>query len=185
MLRLTLDTNCVIHAAQAQPWGLQVDELVDLARDGRVGLWITEAFIVDQERAPTDKHQRNLAWLSQRSTIGRIPGPFRLGYSALGGPDVLTDDDTPGVDALLCEILLPDRLQAERLDENDAAAIAKWRQKVTDVQHLTAHRMAGHDAFVTSDHHDMLRHRQAIRRRTGIVVVDPLEAVQLARGQAA
>lgn len=95
MLRLTLDTNCVIHAAQAQLCGLQVDELVDLARDGRVGLWITEAFIVDQERAPTDKHQRNLAWLSQRSTIGRIPGPFRLGYSALGGPDVLTDDDTP------------------------------------------------------------------------------------------
>jgi len=79
----------------------------------------------------------------------------------------------------------PDRLQAERLDENDAAAITKWRQKVTDVQHLTAHRMSGHDAFVTSDHHDILRHRQAIRRRTGIVVVDPLEAVQLARGQAA
>jgi hypothetical protein len=184
MLRLTLDTNCVIHAAQAQRYGIHVDELVDLARDGRIGLGITEAFIVDQERAPTDKHQRNLAWLSQRSTIGRIPGPFRLGYSALDGPDVLTDD-TPAVDALLCEILLPDRLQAERLDENDAVAITKWRQKVTDVQHLTAHRMAGHEAFVTSDHHDMLRHRQAIRRRTGIVVVDPLEAVQLARGQAA
>ena len=185
MLRLTLDTNCVIHAAQAQPCGLQVNELVDLARDSRIGLWITEAFIVDQERAPTEQHQRNLAWLSQRSTIGRIPGPFRLGYSTLGGPDVLTGDYTPAVDALLCEILLPDRLQAERLDENDATVIAKWRQKVTDVQHLTAHRMAGHDAFVTSDYHDMLRHRQTIRRRTGIVVVEPLEAVQLACGQAA
>jgi hypothetical protein len=86
MLRLTLDTNCVIHAAQAQPYGPQVDELVDLARDGRVDLWITEAFSVDQERAPTDKHQRNLAWLGQRPPIGRISGPFRLGYSALGGP---------------------------------------------------------------------------------------------------
>jgi hypothetical protein len=69
MLRLTLDTNCVIHAAQAQPYGPQVDELVDLARDGRVDLWITEAFSVDQERAPTDKHQRNLAWLGQRPPI--------------------------------------------------------------------------------------------------------------------
>jgi hypothetical protein len=152
VLRLTLDTNCVIHAAQAQPYGPQVDEVVDLARDSRVGLWITEAFSVDQQRAPTDKHQRNLAWLSQRPTIGRIPGPFRLGYSALGGPDVFTDEDTPAVDALLCEILLPDRLQAERLEENDAAVISKWRQKVTDVQRLTAHHMAGHDAFVTSDH---------------------------------
>jgi hypothetical protein len=45
--------------------------------------------------------------------------------------------------------------------------------------------MAGHDAFVTSNHHDMLRHRQTVHRRTGIVVVDTLEAVQLARGQAA
>jgi hypothetical protein len=33
--------------------------------------------------------------------------------------------------------------------------------------------------------HDMLRHRQAIRRQTGIVVVDPAEAVQVSRGQAA
>jgi hypothetical protein len=27
MLRLTLDTNCVIHGAQAQPYGAQIDEL--------------------------------------------------------------------------------------------------------------------------------------------------------------
>jgi hypothetical protein len=42
--------------------------------------------------------------------------------------------------------------------------------------------MAGHDAFVTSDRRDMLRHQEAIRRRTGIVVLDPLKAVQLVRG---
>jgi hypothetical protein len=48
--------------------------------------------------------------------------------------------------------------------------MAALRRKVTDVQHLTAHLMAGHDAFVTSDHDDMLRKRGAIRSRTGIVV---------------
>jgi hypothetical protein len=82
-MRLTLDTSCVIDAAQAQPRGPQVDELVDLARHRRVGLWITEAFTVDQETAPADRHQRNLAWLSARPVIGRIPGPWRLGYSGL------------------------------------------------------------------------------------------------------
>jgi hypothetical protein len=85
MLRLTLDTCSVIDGAQAQAYGPQVDELVDLARDGRVSLWTTEAFEVDQERASADKQQRNLAWLSDRSFIGRVPGPFRLGYSKLGG----------------------------------------------------------------------------------------------------
>jgi hypothetical protein len=180
VLRLTLDTSSVIHAAQAQPYGPQVDALVDLARRGRVGLWITEAFTVDQETAPLDKAQRNLAWLSQRPVIGRIPGPWRLGYSGLTGPDGLGDDGA--ADAALRELLLPERLQPGRLDEHDPVLLAFNRRKVTDVQHLTAHRMAGHDAFVTSDHDDMLRHRDAIRRRTGIVILDPAEAVQLASG---
>jgi hypothetical protein len=71
VLQLTLDTSSVIHGTQAQPYGPQIDELVQLARDGRVGLWITTAFANDQERAPTDKHQRNLAWLRERPFIGR------------------------------------------------------------------------------------------------------------------
>jgi hypothetical protein len=183
VLRLTLDTSSVIHGAQAQPYGPQIDELVDLARRGQIGLWITTAFAVDQETAPADKHQRNLAWLNARPTIRRVPGPFLVGYSMVGGPDWLMDDDddTAAVDAL-CEILLPERLQAERLDEDDPALMADWRRKVTDVHHLAAHRMAGHDAFVTSDHDDMLRRREVIRSRTGIVVVNPAEAVQKARG---
>jgi hypothetical protein len=180
VLRLTLDTSSVIHGAQAQRYGPEIDELVDLARRGQVGLCVTTAFAVDQETAPADKHQRNLAWLSARPTIGRVPGPFRLNYSMLGGPDVLTDDDHGAADTALRELLLPERLQPGRLDENDPVAMAALRRKITDVQHLTAHLMAGHDAFVTSDQDDMLRRREVIRSRTGIVVVNPAEAVQKA-----
>jgi hypothetical protein len=183
MLRLTLDTSSVIHGAQAQEYGSQVDELVDLSRQDRVGLWITTAFAVDQERAPADKHQRNLAWLSERPTIGRVPGPWRVGYSGLEGPDGFIDDDHAAADLALREIILPKELQRGRLDEHDAALLALNRRKVTDVQHLTAHLMAGHDAFVTDDHDDMLDNVDAIRRRTGIVVIDPAEAVQLVQGQ--
>jgi hypothetical protein len=96
------------------------------------------------------------------------------------GPDGFTNDDHAAADLALREIL-PEELQRGRLDENDPAALARNRDKVTDVQHLTAHRMAGHDAFVTSDRRNMLRHQEAIRRRTGIVVLDPAEAVQLVR----
>jgi hypothetical protein len=184
MLRLTLDTTSVIDAAQAQLRGPQVVELVDLARQGRVGLWVTEAFTVDQETAPADKAQLNLAWLSQQPVIGRIPGPFRVGYSKPAGPDEVIDDDHATADLALREIILPEQLQRGRLDENHPALLARNRDKVTDVQHLTAHRMAGHDAFVTSDH-DMLKRRVELRARTGILVVDPTEAVQLARDQAA
>jgi hypothetical protein len=44
MLRLTLDTSSVIHGAQAQEYGPQIDELAEHGRQGRVGLWITTAF---------------------------------------------------------------------------------------------------------------------------------------------
>jgi hypothetical protein len=186
MLRLTLDTSSVIHGAQAQEYGPQIDELVDLARQGQVGLWITTAYGNDQERAPADKHQRNRAWLRDRPHIGTVPGGFRLNYSQLGIDTVLLSEDHKAIARALDEILLPEAYQVGRLQADDPAVMARWRREgADDVQHLVAHLIAGHDAFVTSDKKDMLKKRAELRTRTGIVVVDPAEAVQLARGQAA
>lgn len=83
------------------------------------------------------------------------------------------DDQHTAADAALRDVLFP------------RGATAADRRKVSDVQHLAAHLLAGHNAFVTSDHRDILRRRAELRARTEIVVVDPVEAVQLARGQAA
>jgi hypothetical protein len=101
MLRLTLDTSSVIHGAEAQLYGPQIDQLVELARSGRVGLWITSAFAVDQERAPADKRQHNLAWLSERPIVGSVPGPWRFNYSSPDGPDGFVDDHAASVDEAL------------------------------------------------------------------------------------
>ena len=185
MLRLTLDTSGVIHAAQAQRYGPQVDELVELAHQGRVGLWITTAFGNDQERGPADKHQRNLAWLSERPLIGTVPGALILDYPRLGIDSVLLSDEQAAIAKTIDGILLPERYQVANLRADDEAFMAKWRRKKNDVQHLVAHLIAGHDAFVTSDDDDMLKKRADLRTRTGIVVVNPAEAVQMAHGQAA
>jgi hypothetical protein len=69
------------------------------------------------------------------------------------------------------------------LKADDPAVMARWRRKANGVQHLVAHLIAGHDAFVTSDEDDMLKKQKEIRRRTGIVIVNPVEAVQLVRGR--
>jgi hypothetical protein len=169
MLRLTLDTSTIIHGAQGQQYGAQVDDLVELGQRGQVELCRTSAFAVDQERAPADKHQRNLAWLAQRPHIGSHPGPWRLDYSGFDGPDWFLDGRAAAVDEALKQIL--------------RRGSASSRRKITDVQHLTAHFMAGYDVFVTSDKGDMLRRREVIRQRTGIVVVDPTEAVAMAHRQ--
>jgi hypothetical protein len=184
MLRLTLDTSWVIHAAQGQPYAPHVDELVGLARQGRVGLWITTAFGNDQERAPADKHQRNLAWLSERPLIGTVPGGARVSYARLGVDTVILSEEQAAIARTIDEILLPG-YQAGSLREDDEVGMAKWRRKANDVQHLVAHLIARHDAFVTSDHDDLLKKRAELRARTGIVVVDPAEATQLVRGHAA
>jgi hypothetical protein len=184
MLRLTLDTSTVIHGAQGQRYGPQIDELVELAHAGRIGLWITTAFGNDQERASADKLQRNLSWLSERPLIGTVPGAFRLDYSRIGIDTVLLSEDQKVVAMTIDEILLPQAYRVGNLRNGDEAVMAKWRRKANDVQHLVAHLIAGHDAFVTSDDDDMLKKRTQLRARTGIVVVDPAEAVQMARGQA-
>jgi hypothetical protein len=185
VLRLTLDTSSVIHGAQAQQYRIEVDELVDLARQGRVGLSITTAFDNDQERAPADKRQRNLDWLRRRPLIGTVPGGFRLDYSRLGIDTVLLSTDQAAIAKTIDEILLPKAYQVGNLRADDADAKARWRRKVSDVQHLVAHLIAGHDAFVTSDDDDMLKKQAELRARTRIVVVGPTEAVQMARGHAA
>jgi hypothetical protein len=185
MLRFTLDTSSVIYGAQAQPYGPQVDELVELARQGRVGLWITTAFGNDQERAPADKHQRNLAWLSERPLIGTVPGALILDYSRLGIDSVLLSEEQAAIAKTVDEILLPKAYQVGNLRADDETVMARWRRKKNDVQHVLAHLIAGHDAFVTNDDDDMLKKRAELRARTGIVVVDPAEAVQMAHGRAA
>ena len=41
----------------------------------------------------------------------------------------------------------------------------KWSRKINDVQHLSAHSMAAHDAFVTSDEDDMIKKRVALQAK--------------------
>jgi hypothetical protein len=171
VLRLTLDTSCVIHAVQAQEYGPSVDQLIMFSRAGRVGLWLTSAFRADQTLARSDLLRANLAWLSERPAIGRVSGPFRVGYSGLGNDDVLTYGVLANADREIQDIVLPECYRQGQIPNSD-----KWRRKIHDIQHLTAHRMAGHDAFVTTDLHDILKKREKLRDRVGIVVIDPEEA---------
>ena len=127
---------------------------------------------------------RNLAWLSDRPLIGTVPGGLRLGYSQLGVDSVLLSPEQKVKVRVLDELLVPEEYRNGKFQADDPAVRARWgREGADDVQHLVAHLIAGHDAFVTSDKKDMLKRREVIRERTGIVIVDPVEAVQLVHGR--
>jgi len=180
MLRFTLDTTCVIHGAQKdQRYSPHINELAELARNGQMHLAITTAFAVDQETAPADKSQNNLEWLSQQPLIETISGPWMVGYSSIDGHEELATPEIAAVMKVIQEIVMPDRYAGKV-----SGGEKKRRRKLSDAQHLTAHFKAGYDAFVTDDP-DMLapKRREALRTRTGIVVVNPVEAIENARQQ--
>jgi hypothetical protein len=183
MLTLTLDTSCVIHAVRRQRQAESMDSLMDLARDGRVTLWLTSAFDRDQERAAPENAEANRRWIETSPIRGVVPGPARLDYSAWDGPDVLVDDDFGPVDEALRRILLPAHLAPEQVGPDTVLTEADVRN-MHDVQHLGAHRLSGHDAFVTEDHRDILRRGEEITRQTGIVVWTLAQAVEEVRQQA-
>jgi hypothetical protein len=72
---------------------------------------------------------------------------------------VLLSEEQKAVAMTLDEILLPEAYRVGNLRPEDGALMANWRRKANDVQHLVAHLIAGHDAFVTSDDDDMLKKR--------------------------
>ncbi len=156
-----------------------MDRLVELARRGRVELWITAAYDRDQERASPINSKANRRWLEDSPIRGVVPGPARLDYSVFDGPDILVDDDFGPVDAALRRIVLPGRLWVESMTERSTLGKRDLR-KFHDVQHLGAHRLAGHDAFVTGDSDDILRKRDRITAQTGIIVWTLAEAVEQA-----
>ncbi|WP_405056825.1 hypothetical protein OG474_29295 [Kribbella sp. NBC_01505] len=169
MVRLTLDTSCVIAAAQDEHRRQCIDRLLQLAQDGIVELWLTTAFSYDQTTAPAEARAANLAWLEDRPTIGEVPGPFRLNLSPLGGRDVLVVRAMGDIDEKIKRILLAKGLATGHKDPG---------RRIHDVHHLSAHWMAGHDAFVTDDQ-CVLKNREALRLQVGIQVVDPEEAVRV------
>jgi hypothetical protein len=163
-----LDTSCIIAAVGGEQGSNEIEELVELARSGKIGIVITSGFDVDQRRASNERRQANLEWLT-RAAILPVPGPFRLGMSQLGGPDVLTDDDIPAVDEAISTIVVG-------MTPGEAPT-----KRMQDVHHLTAHHMAKCDAFVTLDDDDMIRKRADLKAKVGIVIVTPSDAVVMAR----
>jgi hypothetical protein len=92
-----------------------------------------------------------------------------LDISYLGGPDVLTDDDTPAVDEAIAKIVLPKEMKPA-----DAPT-----KRLQDVHHLSTHHLAKCDAFVTLDDDDMIRKGAELKSKVGIVIVTPSDAVAM------
>lgn len=178
MQRFTLDTGCVIAAVQQQDYAKDVERLTETARQGKVMLWLTAAFAADQTRASSHNLRANAVWLAGQPILQGSPGPFRLDYSRLDGMDVLVSDEQAAIIETIEDIVLPAGYRVGRLRTDDERFMDKWSRRINDVQHLAAHHMAGHDAFVTSDQDDIVKRRDQLWERLKIRVYTADEAVE-------
>lgn len=183
MLTFTLETGCIIAAVQQQEHAKNVERLTKLAREGQVTLWLTAAFAADQTRASIEYVRANQAWLAEQPVLQAAPGPFRLDYSYLDGPDVLVSDEQAAVIDAIEDLVLPPEYRVGQLPTDGEQFMAKWSRKINDVQHLAAHHRACHDAFVTGDHDDIVKRRDQLWERVGILVYTPGEAVEAINSQ--
>lgn len=180
-IRFTLDTSCVIHAVSKQESGRDVEELVRLCAEGAGEAWLTTAFDEDQETAGEARRAANRQWITERPIAGWIGQPLRLNFSVLGGRSILIDARTEEACKAMEEVLLPPSIRGARLDAADAPQMDRWRKRVKDVQHLGAHVFYRHDVFVTTDVDDMLKKRDELFTRAGVLVEAPGKAACRAR----
>jgi hypothetical protein len=172
VLTFTLDTSVVIAGVRREPEAVHVDQLIQFERAGKIKIAMTSGFDADQIRASVEQQQRIREYLSHVHNLVQTPGPLRLDFPQfLDSNNVWGSDEAAEWDKQIIDIVLAGR-KAEQVA----------MKRMHDVHHLTAHRMAGHDIFVTKDDDDMLKagKRDRLRSEVGIEVVTAREAVDRA-----
>lgn len=132
LLRVTLDTNLLIDYWKQRPRRSATERLIELATQERVDLAVTRYIRDDVPREPLAARINELHLLK----IGETGGLFTIGFSALGGPDVLGSQE------------FLDHAWTIPVDWHPAKGS---RPSEADLMHLHAHHAQGRDVFLTWD----------------------------------
>ncbi len=153
-IRLTLDTNLLQEYWREQSKRDVVVRLLELGDDGKVELVVTNRIASDIPHGPLADRLRELPDLG----IGEIGTVFRIGMSAIGGPDMLGSD------------LFGDLQQTidVELRRRGRAEVPDWR----DWDHLHGHFLKHRDIFLTWDKR-LIEAGQLVAKQLPITVMAP------------
>ena len=151
----TLDTNVLVEHWNDRSKAKITRTLLDLAENGLLDLAVTSRIREDIPYSPLADRITELRAL-QVQQIGSV---FVLGLSALGGGDMLADDEFP--EAM-------DRIE----NLFDRQGRIKNRPDWRDWQHVWGHYLKGRDVFLTWDR-PILDAAPELKAQLGIVVIKP------------
>lgn len=153
LLRVTLDTNCIIALEEARPLSTDLKNLLEL-RGSKVRIQVS-AMGASEKQAPNGWADNFSVFTDKLANVGLqdsvLLWPLRVWGITFHGADLWGEDES-GLDDELHRILFP-RIPKE-LDlpmQADAAAVGKWRNARCDVQSLWCHAQSEGAIFVTSD----------------------------------
>jgi len=169
MIKLTLDTNCIINLLDYKlESAISVDELAEILRyglEGDVNIAITTRVDSDVcNDKDQDRKSEILKRISMFPTIGTV---IRLDTSKLDGGDVLTGGEHQALEDEIKKIIFPN------LQRNDP----HYGNKINDVDHLIGHKINQRDIFITDDQ-QILKKAETLESSVGIKVMTPREALE-------
>jgi len=169
MIKLTLDTNCIINLLDYKSnSAISVDELAEIIRyglEGDVNIAITTRVDNDVSQ-DKDKNRKGeiLKRISMFPTIGTI---VRLDISRFDSGDVLVGEEHKALEDELKKIIFPG------LKRDDL----HYSNKINDIDHLIGHKINQRDIFVTDDQ-QILKKAETLKSSAGIKVMDPKKALE-------
>lgn len=175
MIKLTLDTNCIINLLDYQSESaISVDELAEILRyglEGDVNIAITTR--VDSDVSKDKNQDRKNEILKRISMFPIIGSVARLDISKLDSGDVLSGKEHQSLEDEIKKIVFPN------LKKDDS----HYSNKINDVDHLIGHKINQRDVFVTDDQ-QILKKAETLESSIGIKVMDPKKALEYINLQA-
>ena len=187
-MTVTIDTNILQEYVEQQKKRSVVEALLRSAASGRLDLATTSRYEVD---TPWNPRREKIEEFLRTHRISVIGSGFRVGYSRLGGSDMLGDGPCeirtrleslvstsypmwPPSEALQCSerpshMRKPKKKRTKKNPRHHEPEPPDWR----DLDHLEAHYRARRDKFVTLDK-GILKLADKLSQ-LGIVVISPEE----------
>lgn len=176
LLKITIDTNCVVGLFDSRSeTSTSVDQLRELMRyalSGVIQISITTRVEDDFDRDKVDERRKEM--MHQISMLPVIGTVARWDHSKFDGIDAQVGPKHQGLLEEVKRIVFPG-LQPES---------SKFLNKLSDIDHLVGHKLAGRDIFVTDDKH-ILRRDVELRRGPGILVMSPAACLGYVDGRIA
>lgn len=172
MLKLTIDTNCLINLFDDDQIGeLSYDDLAELVRyslAGKLSIYITTRAEVDlSSDKDADRKSKFYSILQLFPVIGSVG---RFSISKWGSGDSFSGLESRELLDEIQKIVFPG------LSKNDK----RYKNKQADIEHLLSHSKNGNDIFVTNDK-GILKCQEELRRSLSIIVMAPQVCVHYVR----